>query len=374
MAIVALRSKPKIKDYSFQPVVSIIVATYNEEKVIERRIKNLVGLDYPKAKYEIIVVDSGSNDNTTEIMEKLIEKYDLSDPPFRLVEEDERRGKASAINFGKKHAKGEIVLVTDANSIYDKNALNEMMPHFKDSKVGAVSGRYTISNPDKTIPSSEAFYWDIEHIALLGESFLDSISTVIGTISAWRIELMNFRSITISEDLDMTIQVRRKGYKVIYEPEAMVHEPSATTSEDQIKQRKRTSIGTIQNMFTHLGYFIPPRDLYSLLIFPSHKVLAMFSPFILLAIPILYLLTWNIDVIITHFLLTISIFVVMFALLMLLKSRLAEGSGMKSSFSLSSIPKVVSYVLLNEYLILLAWKDFVFKKYSILWERAESTR
>ena len=374
MAIVALRLKPKIKDYSFQPFVSIIVPTYNEERVIERKIKNLVELNYPKAKYEIIVVDSGSNDSTTEIVEKLIGKHDLSDPLFRLVEENERRGKASAINFGKGHAKGAIILVTDANSIYDKNALKEMMPHFKDSKVGAVSGRYSISNPDKTIPSSEAFYWDIEHITRLGESFLDSISTVIGTISAWRIELMNFRSITISEDLDMTIQVRRKGYKIIYEPEAKVHEPAATTSEDQIKQRKRTSIGTIQNMFKHLGYFIPPRDLYSILIFPSHKVLAMFSPFILLAIPILYLLTWNIDVIITHFVLTIFIFVAMFALLMLLKSRLAEGSGMKSSFSLSSIPKVVYYVLLNEYLILLAWKDFVFKRYSILWERAESTR
>jgi cellulose synthase/poly-beta-1,6-N-acetylglucosamine synthase-like glycosyltransferase len=374
MAIVALRSKPKIKDYSFQPFVSVIVPTYNEEKVIERKIKNLVELDYPKAKYEIIVVDSGSTDSTTEIVEMLIEKYDLSDPLFRLVEEDERRGKASAINFGKRHAKGEIVLVTDANSIFDKNVLKEMMPHFKDSKVGAVSGRYSISNPDKIIPSSEAFYWDIEHITLLGESFLDSISTVIGTISAWRIELMNFRPITISEDLDMTIQVRRKGYKIIYEPEAKVHEPPATTSEDQIKQRKRTSIGTIQNMFKHLGYFIPPRDLYSILIFPSHKVLAMFSPFILLAIPILYLLTWNMDVIITHFVLTIFIFVAMFALLMLLKSRLAEGSGMKSSFSLSSIPKVVYYVLLNEYLILLAWKDFVLKRYSVLWERAESTR
>ncbi|HJH25456.1 MAG TPA: hypothetical protein C5S37_01510 [Methanophagales archaeon] len=374
MAIVALKSKPKNKDYSFQPSVSIIVPTYNEEKVIENKMKNLFDLHYPKDKYELIIVDSGSTDKTTHIVDDTIKKHNPSKPTIRLAKENERKGKAAAINFGKDYAKGEIVLVTDANSIFDKNVLKEMMPHFKNLEVGAVSGIYFISNPNKNLPSSESFYWEIEHLTLLGESFLDSISTVIGTISAWRIELMNFRSITISEDLDMTIQVRRKGYKIVYEPEAKVHEPSATTSEDQIRQRKRTSIGTIQNMFKHLGYFIPPRDLYSILIFPSHKVLAMFSPFILLAIPILYLLTWNIDVTITHFVLTISIFVAMFALLMLLKSRLAEGSGMKSSFSLSSIPKVVYYVLLNEYLILLAWKDFVFKRYSILWERAESTR
>ena len=372
MAIAALKSKPKNKDYSVQPFVSVIVPTYNEEKVIAERMENLVELDYPKDNYEIIVVDSDSTDSTTEIVEETIKEHDK--PNTRLIKEEERKGKASAINLGKKHAKGEIVLITDANSIFDKNVLKEIMPHFKDPKVGAVSGRYFISNPDETPPSSEAFYWEIEYITLLGESFLDSISTVIGTISAWRKELMNFRSKTISEDLDMTIQVRRNGYKIRYEPEAKVYEPSATTPEDQIKQRKRTSLGTIQNMFKHLGYLIPPRDLYSILIFPSHKALAMFSPFILLAIPILYILAWDIKVIITHFVLTLFIFAGMFALLMFLKSRLTKGEGMKSGFSISSIPKIVKYVLLNEYLILVAWKDFIFRRYSVLWERAESTR
>ena len=374
MAIVALRAKPKNKDYSFQPFVSVIVPTYNEEKVIEKRIKNLFELDYPKDKYEIIVVDSGSTDSTAQIVEKFIEKHVPSEPALRLIKEEERKGKASAINLGKKHAKGDIVLITDANSVFDKNVLKEMMAHFKNPKVGAVSGRYFISNPNKTLPSSESFYWEIEHLALLGESFLDSISTVIGTISAWRKKLVNFRSETVGEDLDMTIQVRRNGYKIEYEPEAKVYEPSATTPKDQIKQRKRTSIGTIQNMFKHLSYFIPPRDWYSFLIFPSHKALAMFSPFILLTIPILYILTWDIKVVSTHFVLTIFIFAGMLALLMSLKSRLNKDEKVKSYFSISSIPKITYYVLLNEYLILLAWRDFIFRRYSVLWEKAESTR
>lgn len=369
MAIVALKSKSKNKDYSYQPFVSIIVPTYNEDKVIAKKMKNLSELDYPKDKYEIIVVDSGSTDSTTEVVEEIMREHNL-----RLIKEKERKGKASAINLGKKHAKGEIVLVTDANSIFDKNVLKKMMPHFKDLEVGAVSGRYFISNPDATLPSSESFYWEIEHLALLGESCLDSISTVIGTISAWRKKLMNFRSETVGEDLDMTIQVRRKGYKIRYEPEAKVYELSASTQEDQIKQRKRTSLGTIQNIFKHLGYFIPPRDLYSFLIFPSHKALAMFSPFIVLAILILYIFAWDIKVIITHFVLTLFIFAGMFALLMLLKTRWTRGEKVKSCFAISSTPKIVYYVLLNEYLILLAWKDFIFRRYSVLWERAESTR
>jgi len=374
MAIIALRLKPKNKDYSFQPFVSIIVPAYNEETVIKKRIENLLDLKYPRDKYEIIVVDDGSTDKTAEIVKTIIKKHGENKSKIELIKEKERRGKASAINLGKKYAKGEIVLIADANSIFDENVLKEMMPHFKNSKVGAVSGRYFISNPDKTLTSSEAFYWEIEHITFLGESFLDSISTVIGTISAWRKDLMNFRTTTITEDLDMTIQVRRNGYKIRYEPEAIVYEPSATTIEDQIKQRKRTSLGTIQNMFKHLGYFILPRNLYSFFLFPSHKALAMFSPFILSAIPILYILTWNITVMITHLVLTLLIFAGIFSLLMSLKSKLIKDERMKSDFLIYSIPKIVHYVLLNEYLILLAWKDFIFKRYSVLWERAESTR
>lgn len=374
MAIIALKSKPKKKDYSVQPFVSIIVPTYNEEKVIEKRIENLVDINYPKDNYEIIVVDSGSTDSTAEIVEKLIEKHDSSEPTFRLVGEEERKGKASAINLGKKHAEGDIVLITDANSIFDKDVLKEMMPHFKNSRVGAVGGRYCVANPENPLAAAESFYWDLEYMMRRGESALDSACLFHGEINAWRKDLVGADTKMLSEDLDMCIKIRRKGYKIEYEPEAKVYEPSATTSQDQIKQRKRTSTGTIQNMFKHLGYFLPPRDLYSFLIFPSHKALAMLSPFVVFAIPILYLLTWNIKVIITHFVFTLVIFVGLFTLLMLLKSRLNKGEKMKASFSISSIPKIVYYILLNEYLILLAWKDFLFGRYSVLWEKAESAR
>ncbi len=154
----------------------------------------------------------------------------------------------------------------------------------------------------------------------------------------------------------------------------MVFEPSAVTVEDQIKQRKRTSVGTIQCIVKHLGYLIPPHDIYSLLIFPSHKVLPMFSPFILLAIPILYILSWNMKIVISHSICTFIIFGYIFALFIYLKSRLTKEDTSGFIISISSILKIVYYVLLNEYLIILAWKAFLFRRYTILWDKAESTR
>ncbi len=203
MAFIALKSKPKEKDYSFQPFVSIIVPAYNEETVIGERIKNLVELDYPKDKYEIIIVESGSTDNTYKIVKEMIKHHKDSKPILKVVNEEERRGKASAINFGKKYAEGEIMLVTDANSIFDKNVLKVMMPHFKNPKVGAVGGKYIVANPKNPIAASESFYWDLEYIMRKGEVVVESACTFHGEINAWRKELVTADTLMLAEDFDM---------------------------------------------------------------------------------------------------------------------------------------------------------------------------
>lgn len=373
MTIITYFSKPLKKDYTYKPFVSILVATHNEESVIANRLKNLLELDYPKNKYEIIVVNSGSTDNTSSIVETFA-RNSKAQPIINLIVETERNGKSSAINFGQKSAKGEIILITDANSLFDKFVLRELMPHFEDPSVGAVSGKYVVSNSSKNIPASEAFYWEIESNMFSGESYLDSISTVIGTISAWRKQLMNFNQKTLSEDLDMTIQVRSKGYRVRCEPKAIVYEPSAITEGDQIKQRKRTCIGTIQNYFLHARYFLTHPNLFTCFIFPSHKMLVMLSPFIFLAIMVLYVLCWSMNVIILHLIISALTFSMTFMIMMFFKSRLMQNTKTKSNLSIASIPKIMYYVLLNEYIILLAWLDFILNNYSVLWERAESTR
>jgi cellulose synthase/poly-beta-1,6-N-acetylglucosamine synthase-like glycosyltransferase len=374
MVFIALKPQRNYKDYTFQPYVSILVPTYNEKNVIRNRIENLISMNYPGDKYEIIVVDSGSGDGTAEIVDSFMKEYHDTDPALRLIREERRKGKASAINTGKNHSKGDIVLVTDANCIFDKNVLREMMPHFKDPSVGAVGGRYIVANPENALTSSESYYWDLEYLMRCGESSLDSACLFHGEINAWRRDLVEADTSIISEDLDICMQIRRKKYKIVYEPDAKVYEPSATNVKDQIIRKKKVVIGTIKCMFKHMPYLLSPdRDLYNTLIFPSHKILAIFSPFILLIIPVLYIIAFDLGYII-HLILTLSIFSVLYATLTYVKSKKIKNENVKKFFSPYTLLNIVYYVLLNEYLILLGWKDFFLGKYSVLWEKAESAR
>jgi cellulose synthase/poly-beta-1,6-N-acetylglucosamine synthase-like glycosyltransferase len=375
MAVLALYyNKNELKDYTYQPYISIVVPTYNEESAIGKRIYNLFELNYPKDRYEIIVVDSGSNDGTADIVKKIHAENSSNNVPLKLVVENERRGKASAINLGKRYANGDIVLVTDANCLFNLDVLREIGPHFNDPKVGAVGGRYVVLTPSNAITLSEEYRWDIEYLMLRGESVLDSAAFFHGEINAWRKDLVDADVRMLSEDLDMCVSIRKKGYRVIYEPGAVVYELAPATSIDQFKKRKRTGIGTIQNIFKHITYFLPPKDLYALIIFPSHKTIPMLSPFLFLAVAILYLLAWNISIIAIHFLLTLLIFIILLIILMSVKSMLIENRSPKQHLSLLFIPRVVYYVLLNEYIILSAWLGYFFGSYSVLWDKVESTR
>lgn len=375
MGIIALRAEPKQKNYAFTPFVSIIVPAYDERSAIGRRIDNLLNLDYPDEEYEIIVVESGSTDGTHEIVEGTIEKRGNRHPMLKLLREEERRGKASAINLGKRHANGEIVLVTDANAVFEPDVLREMMPHFEDPKVGAVGGRYIVSNPDNVHTSSESFYWDLEYIMRRGEAAVDSACLFHGEINAWRKDLIpEADTEIISEDLDMAIRIRRQGYKIEYEPEAKVYEPTAATASGQIIRRKKVSTGTILCIVKHLGYFLLPRDLYSLLIFPSHKGLTMLSPFLLVGIPVLYVVARDVRLVLVHLTLTLVVFGLLLAVLLLLRTKLIPPGGRGTRIGVSSLHRIAYYTLLNEYLVLLAWIDVVRGSHTVLWERAESTR
>lgn len=235
-------------------------------------------------------------------------------------------------------------MVTDANAAFDPNVLREIMPHFKDPKVGGAvgGGKYCVANPENSLAASTSFYWDLEYMMRVGESALDSACTFHGgEINAWRKDLVDADVRMLTEDLDMCVSIKEKGYKIVYEPGAIVYEPAPTTPEDQIKQRKRTSIGTIQILFKHGKFLISAKDWYRRLIFPpSHKALTMISPFMILTIPILYLVIGDLQVALAHLILTLTFFVSLFAALLLRDPGCYPGGKMKQLSQWLQFPKL----------------------------------
>ena len=209
------------------------------------------------------MIDSGSSDATKRIVQRLC--AESAAPRTRLVCEDERRGKASAINCGSARAAGDIILVTDANAFFDANVLAELGPHFERAEIGGVGGRYVVSNPEKPLPLTEQFYWDLETVLRTGESALDSACLFQGEISAWRKCIVDADTAMIGEDLDMSIAIRKKGYKVAFEPNAICYEPSPTSFSEQRTQKQRRCLGTIQNIFKHWRYLFVPGNWYRLI-------------------------------------------------------------------------------------------------------------
>ncbi len=362
------------KDYSYQPFISIVVPTYNEEKCIKLRIENLLAQDYPVDRYEVIVVDSGSTDRTLETAKS----YEAVNPNVVVLDEGERKGKASAINFGSSRAKGDIILVTDANTVFREIVLKEIAPHFKNPKVGAAGGRFVPSNVDNKLVRASSFYWNLESLMRRGESVSGSACLFHGEVNAWRKNVVELDKRSLSEDLDMAIQIRRQGHKIDYEPCAIAFEAGPTTVREQCVQKKRAAIGTIQCFFKHKRYLWFPRDRYSGVVFPSHKSLQIFSPFLLIGalaalVTTLALREYSMA---AMFVLVTGVFVTVSGIVLnLMISRVNTETGYApSALSLSRIPGLVYYVLLHEVIILLAWVDYILGRYSVNWQKAETTR
>ena len=143
--LIGVFKNKKISKFYFEPFVTIVIPAYNEEKSIESTIRNKLELNFPSEKIEIIVVSDGSTDRTEEI----VKRFEANG--VRLVQQGPRAGKTSALNLAVPMARGEIVVFSDANSIYERDALKAILENFADADVGYVTGKMVYVNPDGTV-------------------------------------------------------------------------------------------------------------------------------------------------------------------------------------------------------------------------------
>lgn len=222
---------------SFFPTVTIVISAYNEEKNIHATLLNKLNLDYPQDKLEVIVVSDGSDDKTDEIVKQ------FDDPRVNLLRQEPRAGKTAALNMTAPFARGEIVIFSDANSIYEDAALRKLVQNFNDPTVGYVSGKMIYANPEGTVVGDGcSTYMKYENFLRYHETKVGSVVGVDGGIDAIRKELYHHMSPDQLPDFVLPLKVVEKGYRVVYEPEAILRETALKYSQDEYKMRVRVAL------------------------------------------------------------------------------------------------------------------------------------
>ncbi len=263
----------RVKKAPIEPFVSVLIPAYNEGDVIERKLHNTLALDYPADRIEIVVASDGSNDDTVNVARQFEDGKRV-----RVLDYPVNRGKIPLLNATVPQLNGEIVVFSDAPAMLFADSVRKLVANFADPRVGAASGRYTVVKADEVnIGKSEDFYWKYETWLKVQESQVASTLGGHGHLHAIRKELYPFPPPgTINDDYIIPVSVLSKGYRAVYEPEAIVYEEAHEMAG--FGRRVRIMAGNMQQLREIRGLLWPFRPL-PLFFFLSHKASRLVVPF-----------------------------------------------------------------------------------------------
>jgi biofilm PGA synthesis N-glycosyltransferase PgaC len=207
-------------DELYTPTISLLIPTYNEEGAIQLKLENLCKLEYPIERIQIILVDSASTDKTLDKVSEFIKNHPQLD--IEVIQESQRSGKSKALNHALKHAKGDVIVVSDADCFLSPKIMSKALPYLADRSVGAVTGREVILNPKQSwVTESEIAYRDFVNVIRLGESKSHSTIFFEGGFGAYkRAKLEEFDSQTGADDSGTAFNIVQKGDRTLFIPEA----------------------------------------------------------------------------------------------------------------------------------------------------------
>jgi cellulose synthase/poly-beta-1,6-N-acetylglucosamine synthase-like glycosyltransferase len=267
-----------VRKRSIEPVVSIVVVAYNEGERIAAKIENLLAMDYPRNRVEIVVASDGSADDTVACARAY-------EPRIRVAAFDARRGKPAVLNDVVPTLRGAVVVLADARQRFDPLALTALTRPFADPTVGAVSGELILVETAEHAVAGRgaALYWDREKRIRFDESCLDSAIGATGAIYALRRDLFEpIPADTILDDVLIPMRIARQGYRVIFEPAAKAFDQGAATARQELVRKVRTIAGNFQ-LFTRERWLLDPWRNRLWVQTVSHKALRLALPLMFLA-------------------------------------------------------------------------------------------
>jgi len=263
-------------DESELPRVSLLIAAYNEAATIRERVENALLLDYPADRLEIVVASDGSSDETNAIVRE------FTDPRVRLLDYQQRRGKAEVLNAAFSELTGDIVVLSDANTFTDAAAVRNLVRWFQDPAVGVVCGQLVLTDPT-TGKNVDSLYWRYETFMKRFESRLGGLLGANGAIYAIRHDLFpGIRSNTLIDDFVIPLVIRlRTRCSIVYDDQAIAYEETPAAIGSEFKRRARIGTGGFQSL-SALWRLLNPAEGWISFTFLSHKIARWLCPFFLL--------------------------------------------------------------------------------------------
>lgn len=265
--IASLRKCEISADGGFTPSVSILLSVYNEESIIKEKIQNFLSLDYPRELLEMVIVSDKCTDKTEEIIRS------FRCERIKLLVQENRSGKTMALNRGITEARGDILIFTDANSMFDKDAVRKLAKHFANPVIGLVSGRSVYLNSLNQNEELGGAYRKYEEMIKEDESRVASIVGADGAIYALRKGLYEPLKPEYINDLIHPIQVVLKGYRAVSEPQAVCREVIDETHKDELHRQTRIMAQSWLIFCTQIGRLLRKMKLVYAWQLASHKFL-----------------------------------------------------------------------------------------------------
>ena len=266
-----LKGKPQpmsLPDDSELPDVAFMVCAFNEEDVVEMKMQNIHELDYPKDKLHIIWVTDGSTDNTNERLQAY--------PDVEIVFSPERRGKTAALNHGISQVKSEITVMTDANTLVNREAIREIVRCMQDPQVACVAGekRVMSRHEGEIAAEGEGLYWKYESTLKRLDSELYSAMGAAGELNAIRTKLYEpMPETALLDDFVMSMKLVEQGYRIAYTSNAYAMEYGSANLEEESKRKRRIAAGGLQSSWWLRSMMNPFKNFTVAFQFVSHRVL-----------------------------------------------------------------------------------------------------
>lgn len=256
------------------PRVTVITAAFNEAAHIEATVRNKLAQQYPTGLIDVIVVSDESSDGTDEIVQRIAAESGR----VRLLRQQPRQGKTAGLNLAMREARGEVIVFADANSIYRPDAIAKLARNFADPKVGYVTGKMVYVNPDGSLVGDGcSAFMRYENALRAAETRIGSIVGVDGGVDAVRKQLYRPMRADQLPDFVLPLTVVEQGYRVVYEPEAMLTEETLTTQSSEYRMRVRVALRALWALWDKRGLMNPFRTgLFAWQLW-SHKLLRYLS-------------------------------------------------------------------------------------------------